>query len=100
MKLIYIIKYSSKRTTITIQVDPVIGLIVVAQKGTTSREINQLLQKKENWIIKNIEKSKEILPAPKPKEFVSGERFEYIGRSHRLQVIKGDTKKVDFKLHS
>lgn len=98
-KISYNIKYSSKRKTIAIQIDPVKGLIILAPKGTPIEEIHKVLQVKEDWITTKIEKSKEILPAPKSKEFVSGERLDYIGRSYRLQICKEISKNIRFTFY-
>ena len=76
----YQIKYSTRRKTIGISVDKKNGLIISAPKGTPLDEIEKLMKSKQQWIVNNINGFKEVLPSPRPKEFVSGERLLYIGR--------------------
>lgn len=95
-RLEYELTYSKRRKTIAITVDRQ-GLSVTAPEGTPPEEIEQLLARKEGWIRQKLRLMSQVLPAPPPKEFVSGERLTYIGRSYRLQVNEGDT--VSFRYH-
>jgi len=95
----YQIKYSNKRKTIGISVDKKQGLLVSAPQGTPIDEIETIIESKNQWIHDKLDGFNNILSAPKSKEFVSGERLLYIGRSYRLQIKRTDTKKVDFKFH-
>lgn len=96
-KLDYQVTYSKKRKTIGIAVDRVNGLSVSVPEGTPLNEINHVLLKKQDWIVQKIQEFSEILPPPPPKEFVSGERLPYIGRSYRLRVERRETDTIEFK---
>ncbi len=96
-KLDYQITFSKKRKTIGISVDRTNGLSVSVPEGTPLNEINHILLKRQDWIVQKIQGFSEILPPPPSKEFVSGERLPYIGRSYRLQVEKKEIDSVQFQ---
>ena len=50
--------------------------------------IIEILQTKRSWISKKLVQLKEV-QIPKPKEFVSGETFLFLGQNYRLQVQEG-----------
>lgn len=87
----YEIQISPRRKTLGIVVDYESGLRIRVPPQTADHEIERLLLKKADWILKKLQYVNEILPASRPKEFVSGERFPYIGRSYRLQVRKNSS---------
>jgi predicted metal-dependent hydrolase len=51
-------------------------------------KIASLLIKKNRWIKEKLALQEQV-SAVKPKEFVSGESFSYLGRNYRLKVIEG-----------
>ena len=50
--------------------------------------IIEMLQTKRSWISKKVAQLKEV-QIPKPKEFVSGEAFLFLGQNYRLKVQEG-----------
>ncbi|MFZ7942770.1 M48 family metallopeptidase [Neobacillus sp. 19] len=50
-----------------------------------------MLHKKAPWILKKKFEFDEVTVAPPPKEYVSGEKFAYLGRHYRLKVHKNET---------
>ncbi len=99
LTLDYLIKYSKSRKTIGISVDKKNGLTISAPEDTSINEIESMLKSKQEWILNNINGFKEVLPSPKPKEFVSGERLHYIGRTYRLGIIRTNSNKVNFRFY-
>ena len=51
----------------------------------TDKHINELIQKRANWITKKLATRTEQTPH-KPKEWVNGETFTYLGRNYRLKL--------------
>jgi len=50
--------------------------------------IIEILQTKQSWIKKKVIQLKKV-PIPKPKEFVSGEVFLFLGNNYRLKIQEG-----------
>ncbi len=50
--------------------------------------IIEILQTKQSWINKKVIQLKKV-PIPKPKEFVSGEVFLFLGNNYRLKIQEG-----------
>ena len=53
-----------------------------------------MLKKRKLWIKKKLEE--EEIVVSKPKEYVNGESFSYLGRNYRLKLIQ--SKNIDIKL--
>ena len=64
-------------------------------KSLSDQRIRDLITKRTPWIKTKL---KEVLDRPpvKPKEYVSGETFPYLGRNYRLKVVYG--KEANLKL--
>lgn len=55
--------------------------------------IKDLLMKKSTWIKRKLIDHSQIA-LPKPKEYINGEAFPYMGRNYRLKVVKGSENAV------
>lgn len=86
---------TSRRKTASIKV--VEGVVsVVVPESLTIEKIELLLTKKQRWIKEKLALQEQVIFS-KPKEFVSGEAFSYLGRNYRLKVIEGSYP--DIKLY-
>jgi len=86
----------SKRKTIALQITDDATLIVRAPFGVSEETIKRVVAKHIKWIEK---KKKEILirdPKFKPKEFVNGEGFLYLGRYYKLTIVKKQEQPLIF----
>ena len=69
------------------------GVKVRVPKGLPDGRVRDLIARKSPWIKRKL-KDAELKAPPKPKEFVSGETFSYLGRNYRLKVLSGDTSSL------
>ncbi|HPD57468.1 MAG TPA: SprT family zinc-dependent metalloprotease [Smithellaceae bacterium] len=88
MKINYTLRRSRKRRkTISLNISEANEIIVAAPYFTPVREINSFIQEKQDWIEKAIKKQARARLARRKKEFVTGERFPYLGESYLLEVF-------------
>ena len=69
---------------------------VIVPQNLPQKEIDDLLKQKSDWIRQKVIIQQPV-PVSKPKEFVSGESFSYLGRNYRLKVLTGDLQPVKLK---
>ena len=62
-------------------------------KSLSEERIKELINKRSDWI-KNKLKEQSLKPLFKPKEYVSGETFTYLGRNYRLKVIESESPSI------
>ena len=84
-KIPYVVRRSSRRSTVAIAVDPHEGVIVSAPDGTPVERLDRLVHVKARWIVERL--NGRAADRPAPREFVSGESFLYLGRHYRLRVV-------------
>ncbi|TDP94678.1 hypothetical protein C7957_11013 [Halanaerobium saccharolyticum] len=89
----------TRRKTMGIIVDHERNLIVRSPKNTAETKIEEVLKKKTNWILSKLKEMDKIKPAPKEKEFMTGEKLPYLGRRYRLEVNPVEISKVEVKLY-
>ena len=86
---------TSRRKTASIKI--IEGQVsVIVPEALADEKIEALLAKKNRWIKEKLALQEQVA-AIKPKEFVSGESFSYLGRNYRLKVIEGQYPSL--KLH-
>ncbi len=88
----------SKRKTIALEITENARLIVKAPFGVKSETIRKVILKHIRWIEK---KKKEIETREskfaRPKEFVSGEGFLYLGRYYKLKIVPNQEIPLKFE---
>lgn len=72
------------------------AVLVRVPQGLSDKRIKDLISKRSVWIKGKI-KEQADRPASKPKEYVSGEGFSYLGKTYRLKVIEGADASVKMK---
>lgn len=88
MKINYTLKRSRKRRkTISLNISHNNEIVVHAPYFTPAREINSFVLEKQNWIDKTIKKQAGRALLIKEKEFVTGEKFYYLGESFELETF-------------
>jgi len=83
----YRLIYSSRQKTIELVIGLESGFTVKSPSNMTKEEVATDLQRKNTWIITNLDKMNEVIRNETRKEFVSGEKFLYKGKHYRLKVI-------------
>ena len=89
-----VVRTSRKKSASIEVVDGTVKVIV--PKGLSEARVEQLVAKRIGWIKQKFKIQSEIV-LPKPKEYVSGESFTYLGKNYRLKLISGATDGVKLK---
>lgn len=76
----------SKRKTIALMISQEGQLIVKAPFFTPLFFIKRLISKKRNWILKKQNQIKTMMNFTKPKKFIDGEEFFYLGKKYKLYI--------------
>ena len=70
---------------------------VIIPQGLSDARIEQIVREKTSWIRDKLRKQSLMKPK-KPKEYVSGEAFAYLGKNYRLKLAQGSSKAVKLTL--
>lgn len=85
-ELSYRVKFSARRKTVSIAVEPTGDIVLTAPDGVEDDRLNAVVKRRAPWILRQLS---ELQPPPPAREFVSGESFSYLGRQFRLFVVEG-----------
>ena len=96
-KISYDVTYSD-RASLTISVRPDCSVIVKSPVNVKPGKIEQRVQNRARWILKQQEYFGQFLPKTPPRQYISGETHLYLGRQYRLKITKAETRNVNFKL--
>ncbi len=77
----------SKRKTIALIIEPDGRLLVRAPKRVSDREIERLVKHKEKWIREKQGEAQKNNVSIKPKFYVDGETFWYLGKTYPLKIV-------------
>ena len=76
---------TNRRKTISISVAE--GYVrVLVPKRLSEKEVSQIIDKKLPWIRDKIRAQSQIVPV-KPREYVTGSNFMYLGKNYKLKLI-------------
>lgn len=85
--LAYEIRRSARRSTVSIAIEPALGLVVTAPEATPVARLDSVVRAKAPWIVPRLKRQSERPPARPAREFVSGESVLYLGRQLRLRLL-------------
>jgi predicted metal-dependent hydrolase len=85
--LTFEVRRSERRKTVGITVDRDGSLLLHAPSTTGDDDLRDAVRDKEVWVYGKLAEKEELLRAWRPKEYVSGESFSYLGRRHRLRLV-------------
>lgn len=89
----YFIEFA-QRKTLALEVLPDLRIIVKVPLGTTLDQIEDFLQRKWQWLEKQLSELRKLKKAQAEKQYVSGESFYYLGRQYLLLVERSDVDTV------
>lgn len=78
-----------RRRTASISVTPDNSVTVVVPESLSENQIVQLVNRKKGWIKGKILFNDHVRKYHKPKQYISGESFSYLGKNYRLKIIQG-----------
>jgi predicted metal-dependent hydrolase len=87
----------SARKTLAIEVHPDSSVYIVAPEDSSIQEIDQKVEKRASWIIKQQQYFEQFLPRTPERKYVSGETHYYLGKSYLLKVNSGPINQVKLK---
>ncbi|MDZ7860596.1 MAG: SprT family zinc-dependent metalloprotease [Candidatus Krumholzibacteriota bacterium] len=93
----YKIIRTPRRRTASVQVSPQNEVSIIVPDNLAQVKIDNIIRRKSSWIINKIKTNDAVRHPPKPKEYVSGEAFSYLGRNYRLKIARGNPQPVELK---
>ena len=94
-KISYYLEFS-KRKTLGITVTPDMEVMVKAPEGTSQERIEEKLEKRAPWILKQQNYFLRFYPKKPEKQYRGGESHLYLGRQYRLRVATAKKNEVFF----
>jgi len=85
--LTFAVHRSSRRKTLGLTVDRGGELVIHAPEDSPEQELTQWTRTKLLWIHRKLAIKEELAPRACEPEYVTGESFSYLGRSHRLKLV-------------
>ena len=85
----------SNRRSISLEVHPDGRLIVRAPKSASDAQIRSLVARKADWVAKSRKKASHRYGDLKPKTFIPGETFWYLGEQYPLQLTNRQRPPLD-----
>jgi predicted metal-dependent hydrolase len=83
----FAIHRSARRRTVQITVERNGALLLSAPPGAKEPELRRFVREKRFWIYTKLAEKDRLQRSIPHKEFVGGEGFLYLGRSHRLKLV-------------
>lgn len=84
--LVFWVRGSQRRRTVGITVDRDGSLLLHVPAGVPWERVADWARSKRHWVRDKLADKDVLLPRQRPREFVSGEGFDYLGRRYRLKV--------------
>jgi predicted metal-dependent hydrolase len=81
------VRRSSRRRTLEITMERSGALVVSAPPEADEAQLRDFVREKRFWIYTKLAEKERLQRQIPRKEFVSGEGFLYLGRSHRLKLV-------------
>lgn len=92
----FAIRRSSKRRTMQITVERTGQLVLAAPREVGLDQLRKFIDEKRFWVYTKLAEKERLQRKVPQKEFVAGEGFLYLGRTHRLKIV--DDQNVTLKL--
>ena len=83
------VRRSDRRRTLELTVERDGRLVLSAPTKVQAERLERFAKSKRFWVYRKLAVQEALPPPVPPKQFVSGEGFPYLGRSHRLLLVTG-----------
>lgn len=90
------VRVSEQRRQVGLTVERDSTIRVTVPPGTGQAELVKLIRSRRQWLYGKLAERESLSEGRPPREYVSGEGFPYLGRSHRLLVV--ETGPTDVRL--
>jgi predicted metal-dependent hydrolase len=81
------LRRSGSRRTVGLTVDRNGELVIAAPLVCSMQALEDFIRSKRFWIYTKLAEKEALKHAARPRQFVGGEGFPYLGRSYRLQLV-------------
>jgi hypothetical protein len=95
--LTFQIRESGRRETLEIIVERDGGLLLATPPDVPHEAMETFVTEHLVWVYTKLEE-KAVQARRQPKEYVQGEGFYYLGRSHRLRLVESEAQRVPLRL--
>ncbi len=95
--LTFEVRRSIRRKTLGLTVDRGGELVLHCPESASQDRLERWTRSKLLWVHRKLALKEELAPKVREPEFVSGERFRFLGRSHRLVMISKQKDALAFK---
>jgi len=86
----------SRRKSISLTIHPDGSLVVRAPLHTSEKLIRQWVETKQDWVTSRQDKILSNAAKLKPKLFIDGETFLFLGQAYPLQIVPGARESLSF----
>jgi len=90
----YVVRRSQRRGTVSIAIDPAMGVLLTAPQATPIARLDRVVHDKARWIVERLRRGPTGAERTAPREFVNGETFLYLGCQYRLKFAVGAVPRV------
>jgi predicted metal-dependent hydrolase len=87
-----LVRSRRRRKTVTLRIDSRGRVVIRAPLHTVTAEIESFYQQNRAWVAKKLAERRAIQEMCKPKSFVSGEEFLFLGKSYPLRLAETNGK--------
>lgn len=82
------VRWSDRRRTVGLTVERDGQLVVSAPKGCSTEVLEDFVREKRFWLFTKLTEKEVLREELRPRHFVGGEGFPYLGRSYRLRLVE------------
>lgn len=84
----FAVRWSDQRRTLGLTIERDGRLVVSAPIGCSSAVLESFVREKRFWLFTKLSEKQALREEIRPREFVGGEGFPYLGRSYRLRLVE------------
>lgn len=85
------------RRDLSISVHPNLEVTVIAPTGKSMRQIEAKVRDRAAWILRQQLRFQDLHPLPAARRFIAGETHLYLGRQHRLRIVRSSRDRVTLR---